>query len=92
MTALVMSSEIFRRTLWGFLRLEQEHRHNTEGYRRVDFVPLHFHTGHDHSSRPDKENKGKGVLVEVLSIGTLVIAVSIGSIIAAQRQEHQHID
>jgi len=87
LTAAVMALEILRRTVWGFLRLENEHRANTAGYRRVDFVPLHFNTGHNHS-RADKVNKGKGVLMEVLSIGFLVVAISIGSIIAAQRQAH----
>ncbi|GMI52272.1 hypothetical protein TeGR_g4315, partial [Tetraparma gracilis] len=87
LTSAVMALEILRRTVWGFLRLEQEHRHNTEGYRRVDFVPLHFNTGHEHDrAGADKINKGKGVLGEVLTIGGLVIVVSIGSIIAAQRQ------
>ena len=51
LTALVMAAELFRRTVWGFFRLEQEHRANTEGYRRVDFVPLHFNTGHNHQVR-----------------------------------------
>ena len=89
-TAAVMALEILRRTVWGFFRLEQEHRHNTSGYRRVDFVPLHFNTGHEHK-REDKVNKGKGVLFEVLGIGALVVAVSIGSIISAQRQEHGNL-
>jgi hypothetical protein len=66
LTSAVMALEILRRTVWGFLRLEQEHRHNTEGYRRVDFVPLHFNTGHEHDrAGADKINKGKGVLGEV---------------------------
>lgn len=34
--------EISRRTMWSWLRLENEQLHNTAGYRRVDFVPLHF--------------------------------------------------
>jgi hypothetical protein len=27
-----------------FFRLEHEHLRNTEGYRSIDVVPLHFHT------------------------------------------------
>jgi hypothetical protein len=38
LTAVSMLLELFRRTIWGFLRLENEHRSNTAGYRRVDFV------------------------------------------------------
>ncbi|KAG5178815.1 EXS family-domain-containing protein [Tribonema minus] len=43
-TTLVIILEIFRRTLWGFFRLENEHLRNTEGYRSIDVVPLHFTT------------------------------------------------
>jgi hypothetical protein len=28
--------------MWLILRLESEHLHNTEGFRRIDRVPLHF--------------------------------------------------
>ena len=28
--------------MWAVLRLESEHLHNTEGFRRVDVIPLHF--------------------------------------------------
>ena len=89
LTALVLAAEILRRTVWGFLRLEQEHRHNTEGYRRVDFVPLHFNTGHNHQYKDKKEKRGMGVLAEVFAVGVVVIAISIASIIAAQKQTIQ---
>eukprot|EP00568_Trieres_chinensis_P017772 CAMPEP_0183320518 /NCGR_PEP_ID=MMETSP0160_2-20130417/66522_1 /TAXON_ID=2839 ORGANISM="Odontella Sinensis, Strain Grunow 1884" /NCGR_SAMPLE_ID=MMETSP0160_2 /ASSEMBLY_ACC=CAM_ASM_000250 /LENGTH=291 /DNA_ID=CAMNT_0025487221 /DNA_START=101 /DNA_END=976 /DNA_ORIENTATION=+ len=84
LTAVTMSLELLRRTLWGFFRLEHEHRHNTEGYRRIDFVPLHFNTGHSHKYKKGKEHVGWQVLVEVLAVSAVVIAVSITSVIAAQ--------
>ncbi|CAI5731658.1 unnamed protein product [Hyaloperonospora brassicae] len=37
--------ELFRRTFWSFFRLENEHLRNTQGFRRVDFIPLHYDHG-----------------------------------------------
>ena len=34
--------EMARRAMWSVLRLETEHLHNTEGFRRIDVIPLHF--------------------------------------------------
>lgn len=48
LSAIQMILELFRRTIWGFFRLEHEHRQNTQGFRRVNVVPLHFNTGHTH--------------------------------------------
>ena len=84
LTAVTMSVELLRRTLWGFLRLEHEHRHNTQGYRRVDFVPLHFTTGHDHKYKKEEEHVGRRVLFEVLIVTLAVVGVSVTSVIAAQ--------
>ena len=85
LTALTMSMELVRRTMWGFFRLENEHRSNTGHYRRVGFVPLHFNTGHKHKYKQEKEHVGKTVLLEVAMVSVLVIGVSISSVIAAQR-------
>ncbi len=92
LTAIVMCAEIGRRTIWGFFRLEQEHRHNTEGYRRVDFVPLHFNTGHDHKYKLSSTTRGTGVLLEVLTVGCAVVAISFASIIAAQKQKEASVN
>jgi hypothetical protein len=90
LTFMTMSVELLRRMLWGSLRLEQEHRHNTEGYRRVDFVPLHFNTGHDHKYKDLKEKGGRQVLAEVLIIASVVVIISASSVIAAQRSSHAY--
>lgn len=79
-----MLFEIFRRTIWGFLRLENEHRSNTAGFRRVDFVPLHFRTGHDHSYKNQTERRGIYVLIEVMIVTILVLAAAVISVVAAQ--------
>jgi len=85
LTAVSMVLELYRRMVWGFLRLEQEHRSNTAGYRRVGFVPLHFSTGHAHKYKKEKEQRGYSVLLEVAIITLLVVGISFGSVIAAQR-------
>jgi len=84
LSAFTMSVELLRRTLWGFFRLENEHRHNTAGYRRVDFVPLHFSTGHDHKYK-QKERAGWNVLAEVAAVTTAVLSVSAASVIVAHK-------
>jgi hypothetical protein len=85
LTALVMMFELFRRTIWGFLRLENEHRSNTAGHRRVSFVPLHFHTGHSHKYKEEKQHRGASVLGEVIGVAVVVLSVCVYSIVAAQR-------
>lgn len=85
LTAVTMSLELLRRTMWGFFRLENEHRTNTGHYRRVDFVPLHFNTGHKHKYKQEREHVGWSVLAEVAAVSLLVIGVSVSSVIAAQR-------
>ena len=43
LTAINMTLELIRRTLWSFFRLENEHRKRTQHYGKeddIDFVPL----------------------------------------------------
>jgi hypothetical protein len=89
LTMVSMMLELFRRTIWGFLRLEHEHRSNTSGYRRVGFVPLHFSTGHTHDYKHEKEHRGDSVLLEVSIVTLLVLGVSIASVVAAQHATEQ---
>mmetsp|Transcript_87128 Transcript_87128/g.177589 ORF Transcript_87128/g.177589 Transcript_87128/m.177589 type:complete len:717 (+) Transcript_87128:334-2484(+) len=78
--------ELFRRTVWGFFRLENEHRSNINRYRRVDFVPLHFDTGHDkHMHKEKKERTGTSVLREVILVTIIVAGFCIASVVSAQR-------
>jgi len=84
LTMITMAMELFRRTLWGFFRLEHEHRHNTSGFRRVDFVPLHFTTEHAHKYK-QKEHVGWSVLGEVTIITCIVLTISAASVISAQK-------
>lgn len=84
LTLVSMMLEIFRRTIWGFLRLENEHRSNTAGYRRTDFVPLHFSTGHMHGYKQEEEHRGLSVLIEVAVVTVLVLGAAVVSVVAAQ--------
>jgi len=84
LTLVSMMLEIFRRTIWGFLRLENEHRSNTAGFRRVDFVPLHFSTGHTHGYKQEEPHRGASVLVEVAVVTILVLGAAVVSVVAAQ--------
>lgn len=89
LTAATMSLELLRRTVWAFFRLENEHRSNTDHYRRVGFVPLHFNTGHSHKYKQEREHTGWRVLAEVAVVSVLVIGVSVSSVVAAQRASRQ---
>ena len=85
LTAVSMILELYRRTVWGFLRLENEHRSNTAGFRRVGFVPLHFSTGHNHHYNQEKEHRGFKVLIEIVVITIAVLGACTVSVVAAQR-------
>jgi EXS family len=84
LTLVSMMLEIFRRTIWGFLRLENEHRSNTAGFRRVNFVPLHFATGHTHGYKQEAAHRGFSVLIEVVVVTTAVLGAAVVSVVAAQ--------
>jgi len=88
LSAISMTVELFRRTIWSFFRLEHEHRQNTEGFRRVNVVPLHFNTGHKHKYN-ERHWVGWKVLVEIVIVTSIVIAISAFSVIAAQRATHE---
>lgn len=83
LTAITMTVELFRRTIWSFFRLEHEQRQNTLGFRRVDVVPLHFSTGHKHKYN-ERHFLGWKVLVEIMVVTLIVVAISAWSVISAQ--------
>jgi len=90
LTPIAMFLEVVRRTIWGFFRLENEHLRNTEGFRRVDVVPLHFDRVREQLNAP----VGNKVVFEVVSIGCFVVVVGAAVLIASQQNErnsgHSH--
>lgn len=91
LAALSMILELFRRTLWGFFRLENEHRSKASDFKRRNVVPLHFSTGHKHAYDEMQEHRGFSVLAEVALVSILVVAICIFSIIAATRLDNQDL-
>ncbi|KAL7543571.1 hypothetical protein ACHAXR_012896 [Thalassiosira sp. AJA248-18] len=87
LSAISMTVELFRRTIWSFFRLENEHRQNTSGFRRVNVVPLHFNTGHKHKYK-ERQWVGWKVLAEIIVVTSIVVGISAASIIVAQRATH----
>ena len=75
-----MFLEMARRTIWGFFRLENEQLRNTEGYRRVKFVPLHF----DHTEE-QLQTQGKNVVLEVVVFGASVVIVGAIALLASRQ-------
>lgn len=92
LTAINMTLELIRRTLWSFFRLENEHRNRTQHYGKkedIDFVPLHFTTGHGHKYQKSKERSGRRVLLEVFVVGVFVLALCTFVVITAQKASHE---
>jgi hypothetical protein len=69
--------------MWSWFRLENEQLHNTEGYRRVDFVPLHFDNDGDKSAAKKKEKTStkSRVSYEVALLIAVVIVLTVVSIL-----------
>lgn len=86
LTAVSMMLELFRRTIWGFVRLENEHRSNSSGYRRVPFVPLHFQTEHTHGYKQPEQQRGFSVLVEIAAVIIVNFGAAVASVVAAQHE------
>lgn len=75
------SAELLRRCMWSWFRLENEHLHNTQGYRRVDFVPLHFETASQQAPKEPKK-KGLSIIAEVIIFALVVAAVSLFAVLS----------
>eukprot|EP00656_Telonema_subtile_P004367 TRINITY_DN11984_c0_g1_i3.p1 TRINITY_DN11984_c0_g1~~TRINITY_DN11984_c0_g1_i3.p1 ORF type:complete len:238 (+),score=68.18 TRINITY_DN11984_c0_g1_i3:90-803(+) len=69
--------EILRRTMWGFIRVENEHLNNFTGYRKVKVVPLDL----EDSRLEDEATQKKNSLIGLLEIGFFVVTVLALSLI-----------
>ena len=70
---LVIGLELVRRCFWAVLRLEAEHLYNTEGFRRIDNVPMHFDRKAQ-EERPELEPKSRVQLLLELASYLLLLA------------------
>ncbi|DBA02069.1 TPA: hypothetical protein N0F65_000316 [Lagenidium giganteum] len=79
-----MVLELFRRTFWSFFRLENEHLRNTQGFRRIDFIPLHYDHGVGDDLDPQeplKPMEGRVFLMKILLIMFVVLGLSVAAIL-----------
>lgn len=75
-------AEIVRRSIWSVFRLENEHVHNTSGYRKVAHIPLHFDPPVNQTIESQSDNGGRmQILVEVGSFAAVVIAITVVAIV-----------
>ena len=77
-----MIAELLRRTMWSFFRLENEHLRNTQGFRRVDFIPLHFDhgVGKADETQVDDRTSRMRIFLGVFGVAVLVIGLSFAAI------------
>jgi len=69
--------------MWSVLRVEYEHLSNTQGYRRVDYVPLHFETSiHSKSAGDEKARSKFQVFFELFLFAVVVFAVALYAFIS----------
>ncbi|RLN92844.1 hypothetical protein BBJ28_00014238, partial [Nothophytophthora sp. Chile5] len=83
-----MVLELFRRTFWSFFRLENEHLRNTQGFRRVDFIPLHYDHGVGELEMEGKAGTGdvepldfRVFVLKIVGVLVLVLGLSIAAIV-----------
>uniref|UniRef100_A0A7S3EQK1 EXS domain-containing protein n=1 Tax=Rhodosorus marinus TaxID=101924 RepID=A0A7S3EQK1_9RHOD len=73
-------AEVFRRTMWGFFRLENEHLRNTLHFRDSNFIPLHFDQVYNCDKKlTESQDSSTGGGVPALELITLAILVIIFS-------------
>ncbi|CAK4077925.1 unnamed protein product [Aphanomyces euteiches] len=79
-----MILEPIRRTLWSFFTVENEHLRNTMGFRKEQFIPLHYERGvgapdPNENSAENKRKKRRNKVVIAVIIA-LVGSLAIGAI------------
>jgi hypothetical protein len=71
----------YRRTVWSFFRLENEHLHNAFAFRRVKFIPLHFDAcKHDDGDAKKPKHTACSIALHICAAGA-VLAVLLFSAI-----------
>jgi hypothetical protein len=57
-------------------RLENEHVNNLEGYRKVDFIPMHFDTASRQLNDKSQSSNKRTIMLEVIAITSLVCVLA----------------
>jgi hypothetical protein len=73
-------AEIVRRAMWSVFRLENEHLHNTAGYRKVKHIPLHFDTVPTKSIKPVMPRPRWQIFLEASVFVAVVVVVLVVAI------------
>lgn len=77
--------------MWAFIRVENEHLTNCEGFRRVGFVPMHFETAHlsvrKAEAEYERENtqRRRTALLEIAAFVVIVVSLSVVAAIGNSR-------
>jgi hypothetical protein len=92
------AAEVLRRAMWAVLRVESEHLH-TEGYRRVQSVPLAFDgdvataSGRRRGGKASRESDEAAqrrsralVIVEIVSFFIVVMALAATAVLTRARE------
>ena len=92
---LVIVAELGRRAMWAIFRLESEHLHNTEGFRRVEVVPLHFdHTeegkSEEEAEKQKKQTRRSEVIIELLVYAAVVSILAYGAVTDWEERPRDH--
>jgi len=74
---IIILLELVRRAMWAVLRLEAEHLHNTEGFRRVEVIPLHFDRKPAASAAAMGDSKRREQRSKIALLGELLAYIAI---------------
>jgi xenotropic and polytropic retrovirus receptor 1 len=94
MAPITAALEIIRRSMWSVLRLENEHLHNTSGFRTLEKIPMHF----DVTAREvpkglagAKPGSRRRVIIFEVGFYTLIV-VLISSLAIFSHHHHKDLD
>ncbi|OQR96034.1 hypothetical protein ACHHYP_17193 [Achlya hypogyna] len=73
---ITMFMEPMRRAMWSCFAMENEHLRNTFGFRKENFIPLHFERKPETISKPDSMSYA----YKIAALGFIVVALSISAV------------
>ncbi|KAF0688924.1 Aste57867_19549 [Aphanomyces stellatus] len=79
-----MVLEPIRRTMWSFFAVENEHLRNTMGYRKEQFIPLHYERGvgtvdpNENSEETRRKKRRNKILI--ITVVATVVSIAFGAV------------